>query len=95
MNYLYFAVCQWWNSATSVADSSRTCCNTVVLVEELGNIKNAQPGQCFLHIYGLQIFISLRWQRTYGELTSNLALYVQTIRFFFPFANLVGGACFT
>lgn len=69
INDLYFAVCQWWNSATNAAASSQTCCKTVVLMGELGNTKNSQPSQHFLHIYTLQIFIFLRWQRTYGEST--------------------------
>lgn len=38
-------------------------------MEELENTKNVKPGQHSLHIYALQIFISLRWQGTYGEST--------------------------
>lgn len=39
------------------------CC----MPAELENIKKAEPGQFFSFVYTLQLFISLRWQRTYGQ----------------------------
>ena len=47
----------------------RPAARMLYLMEELRNAKNAQPGQHFLHICALQIFISLRWKRTYVEST--------------------------
>lgn len=70
IHYLYFAVCQCWSSATSASDSSQVCSRSVTLVEEWGNAKKGTTWPTFvLHIYTLQILISLRWQRTYGEST--------------------------